>query len=217
MKRDSKNCVIREVSKILAEEPRLEAVALSAHEKKLSIATLGGDENDRLAGRVSQAVSEGEEECGQLNSEGNCAVCGEKPSGQIQGQRVVLKTIHGSTLIEKQTCSTAISFWRWVALKWPKYAPREHKPFAADGPDDDEWKTMALLAGGCLVFGLLGITADFRGHHTLYIVAPDTSMSTPTAELLQAHYPGIPVRAPLPGNASLFDLSKAARILGWTH
>ena len=160
MKRDSKNCVIREVSKILAEEPRLEAVALSAHEKKLSIATLGGDENDRLAGRVSQAVSEGEEECGQLNSEGNCAVCGEKPSGQIQGQRVVLKTIHGSTLIEKQTCSTAISFWRWVALKWPKYAPREHKPFAADGPDDDEWKTMALLAGGCLVFGLLGITAE---------------------------------------------------------
>jgi UDP-glucose 4-epimerase len=64
---------------------------------------------------------------------------------------------------------------------------------------------------------LLGITADFRGHHTLYIVAPDTSLPTPTAALLQAHYPGIPVRAPLPGNASLFDSSKAARILGWTH
>ena len=169
MKPDSKNCVIREVSKILAEEPRLEAVALSAHDKKLSIATLGGDENDRLAGRVSQAVSEGEEECGQLTLDGNCAVCGEKPAGQIQGSRVVLKTIHGSTLIEKQTCSTAISFWQWIALKWPKYAPREHKPF--DSHDDDEWKTMALLAGGCLVFGLLGLTAEaFFKNQTASIV-----------------------------------------------
>ena len=158
MKPDSKNCVIREVSKILAEEPRLEAVALSAHDKKLSIATLGRDENDRLAGRISQAVSEGEDACGQLTLDGNCAVCGEKPASQIQGARVVLKTIHGSTLIEKQTCPTAISFWRWVALKWPKYAPREHKPF--DAHADNEWKPIALLAGGCLVFGLLGITAE---------------------------------------------------------
>ncbi len=160
MKPDSKTCVIREVSKILAQEPRLEAVALSAHDKKLSMATLGRDENGRLAGRVSQAVSEGEEACGQLTPEGNCSACGEKPVGQIHGARVVVKTVHGSTLIEKQTCSTAISFWKWVALKWPKYAPREHKPFAADGPDDNDWKTMALLAGGCLFFGVLGIAAE---------------------------------------------------------
>ena len=64
---------------------------------------------------------------------------------------------------------------------------------------------------------LLAVTADFRGHHTLYIVAPDTSLSTPTGELLDAHYPGIPIRAPLPGNTGLFDSSKAERILGWTH
>ena len=64
---------------------------------------------------------------------------------------------------------------------------------------------------------LLGITASFRGHHTLYIVAPDTSVSTPSSDLLQAHYPGIPVRRPLPGNVSLFDSSRAERILGWKH
>ncbi|MEO6063872.1 MAG: NAD(P)-dependent oxidoreductase [Thermoflexales bacterium] len=64
---------------------------------------------------------------------------------------------------------------------------------------------------------LLGVTASFRGHHALYIVAPDSSVSTPTAELLQAYYPGVPVRQPLPDNASLFDSSRAARILGWAH
>lgn len=64
---------------------------------------------------------------------------------------------------------------------------------------------------------LLAVTAGFRGHHTLYIVAPETSVSTPTAELLREHYPGTPTRRPLPGNASLFDSGKAARILGWIH
>ena len=64
---------------------------------------------------------------------------------------------------------------------------------------------------------LLGVSAGFHGHHTLYIVAPDTSVATPTAELLRQHYPGIPVRQPLPGNASLFDSSRAGRVLGWTH
>ncbi len=64
---------------------------------------------------------------------------------------------------------------------------------------------------------LLGVTASFRGHHALYIAAPDTSVSTPTGDLLDEHYPGIPLRRPLRGNASLFDSSKAERILGWMH
>ena len=154
-------CIIREVSRILDEEPRLEAVALSAEDHKLSIATLGGDEDDRLAGRVSEAVSEGASECGQLSADGSCAVCGGKPSAQVASSRVVVKTVHGSMLIEKQTCPTAISFWKWVSLKWPKYAPREHRPFEAG--EDNEWKTMAALAAGCLVFGALGWGAERWG------------------------------------------------------
>ena len=47
--------------------------------------------------------------------------------------------------------------WKWVALKWPKYAPREHKPFAHT---DDEWKHLALLATGCLVLGILGALVE---------------------------------------------------------
>lgn len=158
MKSGPSRCVIREVSKILGEEPQLEAVALSAPEKKLSIATLGEDRDERLAGRVSQAVGEGIGHCGELAADGRCVACGGKPSGQVEGPRVVVKSVLGNTLIEKQTCPTAISFWKWVSLKWPQYAPREHKPF--DG-DDAEWKTMARLAAGCLAFGLLGFAADF--------------------------------------------------------
>lgn len=157
MKPESDKCIIREVSRILGEEPGLEAVALSGAEKKLSIATLGGDKDARLAGRVSGAVEAGPEHCGELGADGHCSVCGEKPSRQVAGGRVVVKSVLGGTLIEKQTCPTAISFWQWMALKWPRYAPREHKPFD-DGAD--EWKPMAWLAGACLVFGLLGVAVE---------------------------------------------------------
>ena len=157
MEDDKKGCVIREVSRILDEEPWLEAVALSQDQEKLSIATLGFDHNHRLADRVSRAVSTALPDCGRLSRDGVCSVCGERPGTQVGSSRVVVKDVLGNTLVEKQTCSTAISFWRWVALKWPKYAPREHKPFAHG---DDEWKHLALLAAGCLVLGTLGALVD---------------------------------------------------------
>lgn len=96
--------MIREVSRILEEEPRLEAVALSEGQRKLSIATLGPDDDHRLADRVSQAVAEGLPDCGHLTAEGVCPACGAKPGTQVQGSRVVVKEVLGSTLIEKQTC-----------------------------------------------------------------------------------------------------------------
>jgi Cd2+/Zn2+-exporting ATPase len=158
---DRKRCVIREVSKILEEEPCLEAVALSQDQQKLSIATLGPDHDHRLADRVSRAVSATLPDCGHLTSDGMCSVCGDRPGTQVSSSRVVVKDVLGSTLVEKQTCSTAISFWKWVALKWPKYAPREHKPFAHD---DDEWKHLALLAASCLVLGILGALVERVNH-----------------------------------------------------
>ena len=153
--------MIREVSRILEEEPRLEAVALGESQRKLAIATLGPDDDHRLADRVSQAIAQGMTDCGHLTEGGVCSACGGRPSTQVRSSRVVVKEVLGSTLIEKQTCPTAISFWKWIAVKWPKYAPREHKPFAQG---DDEWKRLAVLAAGCLVLGGLGVAADTVNH-----------------------------------------------------
>jgi Zn2+/Cd2+-exporting ATPase len=168
VKDDRTGYVIREVSKILEEEPSLEAVAFRDDQRKLSIATHGPDHEHRLADRVSRAVSTALPECAHVTSDGVCSVCGERPGTQVGSSRVVVKDVLGSTLLEKQTCSTAISFWKWIALKWPKYAPREHKPFAHR---DDEWKRLALLAAGCLVLGILGVAVDSMNHEialTLY-------------------------------------------------
>lgn len=64
---------------------------------------------------------------------------------------------------------------------------------------------------------LLALTADFSGHEVFYIVAPRTSVETPSLELAQEHYPATAIRGDLSGNSGFFDCSKASRILGWQH
>ena len=64
---------------------------------------------------------------------------------------------------------------------------------------------------------LLSLTADYRGHEIMFVVAPDTASDTPTLELARAFHPDVPIRGNLEGYRSFFDSSKARRILDWTH
>jgi UDP-glucose 4-epimerase len=64
---------------------------------------------------------------------------------------------------------------------------------------------------------LLSLTANFEGHHPLYIIAPDTIMEEPSLDLRARYYPHVPVRGNLDGHAAFFDSSKAERLLGWRH
>lgn len=53
------------------------------------------------------------------------------------------------------------------------------------------------------------------GHRRLFISAADTFMETETATLVAAAYPGVEIRRPLPGHASVFDLDEARDLLGF--
>lgn len=64
---------------------------------------------------------------------------------------------------------------------------------------------------------LLGLTGDFSGHESFYVVAPETMVDTPSVELWSQHYPGVPLRRDLAGNQGFFDCAKAADLLGWSH
>jgi hypothetical protein len=50
-----------------------------------------------------------------------------------------------------------------------------------------------------------------------YIVAPDTTMETPSLDLKRQYFPDVPVRGDLSGNQGFFNCEKAARLLGWQH
>lgn len=71
----------------------------------------------------------------------------------------------------------------------------------------------AAAARACL----LGVTAEFRGHEVLYVVAPATMVGTPSLDLAAEHYPGVPVRGDFSGTTGFFDCRKAASVLGWHH
>ena len=54
----------------------------------------------------------------------------------------------------------------------------------------------------------------FTGHEVFYITEADTASDVPTLDLVRKHHPGIPMRGDLSGRNSLFDSSKARRMLG---
>lgn len=64
---------------------------------------------------------------------------------------------------------------------------------------------------------LLAVETELTGHEVFYVVAPSTMVDTPSIELAARHYPGVALRADLPGTAGFFDCSKAERMLDWRH
>lgn len=75
------------------------------------------------------------------------------------------------------------------------------------------WTLMSEGARACV----LALQAKFTGHEVFYIVAGRTSSPVPTLEMVRRTYPNVPVRADISGFRSLYDCSKAARLLGWVH
>ncbi|MDQ3315513.1 MAG: hypothetical protein M3505_12995, partial [Verrucomicrobiota bacterium] len=118
--RDDEHCIYKNVARLLAEEPQLEAVAFQPSNQLLSIATIGGDRGRRIADRVSDVVADREKQCGVMNASGNCEQCGEPPSRKVGDANVVVKEVLGSTVIEKLTCRTATRFWQWDRVRWPR-------------------------------------------------------------------------------------------------
>ena len=63
----------------------------------------------------------------------------------------------------------------------------------------------------------LAVEANFRGHEIFNIMAPRTTSTIPSVELAHHAYPDVPFVREVKGTDSLFDCSKAARLLGWIH
>lgn len=75
------------------------------------------------------------------------------------------------------------------------------------------WTRLEAAVRACL----LGVTAPFSGHHALFIIGPTTVVERPSLELAREHYPEVPIRGDLSGNAAFFSCARAERVLGWRH
>lgn len=75
------------------------------------------------------------------------------------------------------------------------------------------WTLLSEAARACE----LAILADYKGHEVFFITARRTNSSIPSLELVRHAFPNVPVRGDISGHKSLYDCSKAERLLGWVH
>ena len=61
----------------------------------------------------------------------------------------------------------------------------------------------------------LGLERVGAGKEVFVIASPDTVMTTPTRELVEAHYPDLELKRPVEGHETLLSIDKARRLLGY--
>jgi Cd2+/Zn2+-exporting ATPase len=158
---ESESCLARSVADTLAEEPTLEAVTFDAAQKKISVATLGRTDVEKLTQRLTQKISSaqnsaGSHGCSLLAGKGDCATC-ESPLTEAERRRITIQRTGDATTIARVTCPTAPKFWRWRDLPFPRIEARSIDMPGDDHDHDhaDEWKLQIVAAVLCGVFGLL--------------------------------------------------------------
>jgi Cd2+/Zn2+-exporting ATPase len=162
--RDAGGCLTRSVAESLAEEPSLEAVTIDPAHEKLSVATLGRVDVEKITQRITGRIQSAQNAdsgrgCSLLTGQGDCAVC-ESPLSPAERSRITIRVSGDATTIARVTCPTAPKFWRWRDLPFPRIEPR-----TVELPDDDdhdhhadEWKFQLAAAVLC---GLCGLLAAF--------------------------------------------------------
>ena len=160
----SKCCFVRTMMHTLAEEPTLEAVTLDLANRKVSLATLGRTDIEKLTARITSELESAQaaaarDHCHLLEGQGDCLAC-QLPLTEAERLRIRVSTEGPATTIARVTCPTAPTFWRWRELPFPKFVQRdvEFLEHAEEHDHADEWKWQLVLAILC---GGLGLLAAF--------------------------------------------------------
>jgi Cd2+/Zn2+-exporting ATPase len=164
---EDEQCLARSVVATLAEEPSLEAVTIDAAHRKISVATLGRTDVEKLTKRLtdkfqSAQSADANHACSLLSGKSDCAVCG-SPFSDAERKKITIQHDGDSTTIARVTCPTAPKFWRWRDIPFPKIVPREIEIHDHEH-GIDEWKMQMVAAVLCGVFGVAGyfLPAPFK-------------------------------------------------------
>src|ERR1041385_1514664 len=165
---EASRCLARSVVNTLAEEPTLEAVTIDRAQSKISVATLGRADVERLTNRLTEKFHEAQEavggqSCGLLTGAGDCATC-DTPLSDEELKRVTIKHAGQATTIARVTCPTAPTFWRWRDVPFPRVVQRDVEFLEHAEEHDDAWKAQLVLAILCGVFALAGYFLGRAAH-----------------------------------------------------
>ena len=162
----NRSCLARSVSKVLADEPAVEAVTVNRQRKTISVATFGRADVPKIQEKISETISRADADehhtCGLLAGDGDCGRCG-NPMPEIERRAITIQAEGDSMTIARVTCPTAPKFWRWSDIPWPKVVQRDVE-FIEHADEVNEWKAQLAAAILCGAFGLTG----FFLRHTPY-------------------------------------------------
>lgn len=154
------NCLARSLADTLAEEPSLEAVTIDRARQKISVATLGRTDVDRLTERIKSQLSaaqsaEAENRCSLLAGKDDCTSC-RHPLTEAERRKITIHTEGDATTIARVTCPTAPRFWRWRDLPLPRIEPRTIEIEEEEDHHANEWKWQLAAAILCGLSGVGG-------------------------------------------------------------
>src|SRR5882672_1656207 len=87
-------CFTRAVANVLAEEPALEAVTIDRTHQKISVATLGRTDVEKLSARITTQFQQAQETvfgqtCSLLSGAGDCLTC-EMPLTEQERKNIII-------------------------------------------------------------------------------------------------------------------------------
>jgi Cd2+/Zn2+-exporting ATPase len=151
-------CLARSLANTLAEEPVLEAVTIDRARQKVSVATMGRADVEKLTERISHKLAaaqsaQASQQCSLLAGRDECHTC-RQPLTEDERRKITIHTEGNATTVARVTCPTAPTFWRWFDLTLPHIEPRSIEIEEGDEHHADEWKWQLAAAILCGAFGV---------------------------------------------------------------
>jgi len=131
---------MEDLVKFLREQPQVRAVRIDPVAHKVSIATLDRVDLADLEAKLAATIA-------GVEAKLAAQATGKAPGGYS------VKQDGSSIVLGRETCVTAEKMWLWREMEWPDIK-------AEPTPEDQEWRTLAVLAAVCGVAGAGGFIAQ---------------------------------------------------------
>jgi Cd2+/Zn2+-exporting ATPase len=128
-----------ELVRFLRERPEINAVRIDPAAHRLAVATIGEVDLAVLETQLAATIAAVETRVAAESAQ-------KIPGGYS------LRKEGGSVIVGRDTCVTAEKMWLWREMEWPEIK-------AEPSHEDQEWRTLLILASICGVFGVAGTFA----------------------------------------------------------
>ena len=130
---------VGELVRFLRTQPGVSAVRIDPVAQKVAVATIGEIDLVAFQAKLAETIAAIE---AQLAAKATVVA----PAGYS------LRREGEATVVGRDSCVTAEKMWLWREMKWPEIT-------AEPTPEDQEWRTLAVLAAICGSAGIAGIAA----------------------------------------------------------